>query len=164
MISTPVQTKQSAGERRPSASPLSDARRRLISRLRDESGMAIPIVMLTLFAGTALATAAVVATMNAQAGSTRDQNNKEALAAAEAGVNEALLHYNKIALTNPALPCINASGVPSALPAGSTWCAPVGPVSLTGVDGVTYTYRTQLREENIPNSNPVETIPTLEIV
>ena len=56
----------------------------------------MPTVMLALVVGFALATVAVLASIAAQRGSTRDQDAKAALAAAESGVNEVLLHYNRI--------------------------------------------------------------------
>ena len=67
--------------------------------------MAVPVVLGALVAAFALGTTAVISSISAQTGATRDQDAKAALAAAEAGVSEALLHYNRIP-TVPTSPCL----------------------------------------------------------
>jgi hypothetical protein len=76
-----------------------------IGRGRREDGFAVPTTLLMLAAAFGVASVAVIASVQAQQGSNRDQRSKEALAAAEAGVSQALLHYNRIP-TVPAAPCL----------------------------------------------------------
>jgi Tfp pilus assembly protein PilX len=117
------------------------------ARSRDERGFAVPTVMAALIAAFALATTTLVAVTPAQRGSIRDQDMKEALAAAEAGVSEALLHYNRIPSTGATpLPCI-AGGIAArsvladgtAIPDGQKWCEGVER-QVTGVADASYTY------------------------
>jgi hypothetical protein len=77
--------------------------------------------------------------MTTQRGTTRDQNTKEALAAAESGVNQALMHYNRIVGT-ASQPCVvgEPAGLASVGMAGG-WCSPVTR-ALGGVDGAEFTY------------------------
>jgi hypothetical protein len=99
-----------------------------LDRLRaDERGFAVPTVMLMLLAGFAIVGVAVFASVETQSGVVRDQRSKSALTASEAGVSQALLHYNEI---NPAsaTPClVNGAGglVGAAATQGTGWCAPV---------------------------------------
>jgi hypothetical protein len=85
--------------------------------LSDEGGFAVPTVLLAIIAAFGLATAGVIASVNAQHGTVRDQDSKAALAIAEAGVSNALLRFNRI--------------IPS--PATSV-CQPVGGTT-AGADG-----------------------------
>ena len=54
----------------------------------------MPTVMFMLLAVFSVVSIGVVASIQAQSGSVRDQQTKSALASAEAGVSQALLHYN----------------------------------------------------------------------
>lgn len=104
-----------------------------------ESGFAVPTVLLAIVAAFALGSVAVVGAVTTQRGTVRDQNSKEALAAAESGVNEALMHYNRI-VTNASQPCVvgtTAGLAPIALTGG--WCAPVTR-SVAGMAGAQFTY------------------------
>ncbi|HEY8467636.1 MAG TPA: hypothetical protein VIL04_12635 [Solirubrobacterales bacterium] len=76
-----------------------------VRRVRCEEGFAIPTVLAVLVAAFAVGSAAVVASMGAQSGATRDLNTKAALAAAEDGVENALLRYNRIGTNNGAELC-----------------------------------------------------------
>ena len=58
----------------------------------------------------------VVASIQAQSGTVRDQNTKSALTAAEAGVSQALLRYNGDFTPPVSQPCL--------LPNGSSWAPP----------------------------------------
>jgi type II secretory pathway pseudopilin PulG len=60
----------------------------------DERGFALPTTLLLVFAVFAVASVAVFGSLVAQSGTSRDFQTKDALAAAEAGVNDALLRYN----------------------------------------------------------------------
>jgi hypothetical protein len=92
----------------------------------------------------------VVSSIATQRGVVRDQGTKSALQLAEAGVSEALLHYNRIPGTQ-SNPC---SPVTSSGPDAQGWCAPV-----TGTDvGGSYSY--QVRATNFSFGLP----GTLEVV
>jgi hypothetical protein len=94
--------------------------RSLISaRLASERGFAIPTVMLMTVAAMGMATVGVMASIQSQSGVVRDQGSKSAVAVAESGVEQALLHYNR--------------GVPpceAAVEGG--WCGPVIGMSVNG--------------------------------
>jgi hypothetical protein len=111
------------------------------TRLRDESGIAVPTAIGATALGFALVSAAMVASVNVQRGSTRDADTKRALAAADGGAAVAVLRQNKLSsLTSTASPCLGA-GSGGVLVATSVavdgWCPPV---SGTLADG-SYTYR-----------------------
>ena len=95
--------------------------------LQRDAGFALPIVMLAIVAAFALGTATIVASVGAQSGTTRDQNTKAALAAAEAGVSNALLRYNRIRTSSQADACAPVGGL---APAAGGWCTQsiTGPV------------------------------------
>ena len=94
-------------------------RPRLRARARDQAGFAVPTVLLAVVASFALGSVAVVGAVTTQRGTVRDQNVKEAMAAADSGVNQALMHYNRI-VTTTAEPCV----------VGTT--ATIDPVALAG--------------------------------
>jgi hypothetical protein len=74
-----------------------------------EGGFAVPTVLFMLLAAFAVASVAAVASMSSQRGVVRDQDTKEALTAAEAGVSQALLHYNRVPAEDPN-PCVVSNG------------------------------------------------------
>ncbi len=94
-----------------------DATRRTL--FGQEHGFALPTVMLAMIAAFGMATAAVVASVGAQRGSIRDQQTKAAFAAAEAGVNHALLRYNRIP-TAAGATCVPVGG---SAPGAGGWCS-----------------------------------------
>jgi hypothetical protein len=106
---------------------------------RSERGFALPMVLMIIIAGLGLGGATVVASIHAQSGSVRDEDSKDALAAADAGVQLALYRQNKIA-TSSVLPCV-VLGSGSDLVPGSAladgWC----PAWTGTVGGRSYTYR-----------------------
>jgi hypothetical protein len=111
------------------------------TRLREESGIAVPTAIGATALGFALVSAAMVASVDVQRGSTRDAETKRALAAADGGAAVAVLRQNKLSsLTSTASPCLGAGSggvlVATAL-AVDGWCPPV---SGTLADG-SYTYR-----------------------
>jgi hypothetical protein len=73
--------------------------------------------MLMLIAAFGIVSVGVVSTIGAQKGTVRDQSTKSAVQLAETGVNQALLHFNRIA-PSPANACSPVSGTP---PSGG-WC------------------------------------------
>ena len=65
----------------------------------------MPAVLMMVIAGLAMGGAAVTASIGAQKSSTRDQHAKEALAAADAGMQQAIYRQNKV-ITSELLPCV----------------------------------------------------------
>ncbi|MGI9021184.1 MAG: DUF7305 domain-containing protein [Solirubrobacterales bacterium] len=82
----------------------------------------MPTVMLMLLAVTAIVGVAVTSAVQAQRGASRDADTKAGLLVAEAGVSQALLHYNRVP-TTPAQPCVvtNGAQVTNAATVGG-WC------------------------------------------
>jgi hypothetical protein len=107
---------------------------------RDERGMALPTALIATVAAFGISSAAVVATVNTQRGTVRDNSSKEAIAAADAGANVALLRLNRYASSLSASnPCLAVSGSSLVLSKTSAdgWCPTV-----TGtVGGASYSYR-----------------------
>jgi hypothetical protein len=104
---------------------------------REQSGMAVPTALMALIASFALASVAVVSTVNVQQGSRRDHDSKEAIAAADAGANVALLRLNRfLPSLSVANPCLGPSGEAQAASGG--WC-PTSPTETVG--NGTYSYR-----------------------
>ena len=107
-----------------------------------EHGFAVPTVLLMLLAVSAIVGVAVTSAVQAQRGTTRDADTKSALLAAEAGVSQALLHYNRVP-TTPATPCVVSDGgqVTLAAPVDG-WC----PASVGTVAGATFSYQVEPSE------------------
>jgi hypothetical protein len=107
---------------------------------RNEGGMALPTALFTMIAAMGLASAAVMGSVNSQHGTARDSSSKQAIAAADAGANIALLRLNRYASAlTVATPCLGVTGGTLALTAKSAdgWCPAV-----TGtVGGASYSYR-----------------------
>jgi hypothetical protein len=107
---------------------------------RNESGMAVATALMAMTVAFSFAGAAVVYSVNTQHGTIRDHDSKEAIAAADAGANVALMRMNQFSkAVSTASPCVGISGsllVPKqAEPDG--WCQ-----QLTGTVGnATYSYR-----------------------
>lgn len=100
-------------------------------RLGHESGFAVPTVLFVVLAAFAVVSVGSLTTIRAQSGVVRDQDTKSAFAASDAGANQALLHYNRIA-TTPDASCLvpGAGGVlvaqqPAGWVAGTSWCPAV---------------------------------------
>jgi hypothetical protein len=112
-------------------------RYRLRLFLRSEQGMALPTALFAMIASFALASAAVLSSIDVQQGSKRDHNSKEAIAAADAGASVALLRMNRfqndLTETNP---CVGPNGEPQT-PTGG-WCPP-SPTET--VNGATFYYQ-----------------------
>lgn len=114
--------------------------RRLRNLRRSEAGMALPVALFAMVAGTALASAAVVATVNVQTGSHRDSSAKSAIAVADAGANIARMRIDRYAAVLASKPCLklNASGTLEGTTAeGDGWCPQVSGT----VGGGAYAYR-----------------------
>jgi hypothetical protein len=103
------------------------------SRMRREDGFALPTTLLMLVAAFAVVSVGVTASVNTQRGVVRDQGTKSAVQVAEAGVSQALLHYNRI----PPSETNRCSPVTTAGPGAGGWCQPI-----TGTfNGTDYTYQ-----------------------
>ncbi len=115
-------------------------RRRLTELVRSERGMALPVALFAMIAGMALASAAVVSTINVQQGSHRDASTKSAIAVADAGANIARSRIDRYAVVLATKPCLKlgATGVlEGAVAESDGWCPAV-----TGtVGGGKYSYR-----------------------
>jgi hypothetical protein len=112
-------------------------RARLRLLLASESGMALPTAIFAMVASMALASAAVLSSVDVQQGSGRDHDSKEAIAAADAGAGVALWRLNRFQDSLSATtPCVGPSG--ETLIATEGWCPSTTSES---VGGATYTYR-----------------------
>ncbi len=104
---------------------------------RDQRGIAVPTALMALIASFALASVAVMSTVNVQSGTNRDHSSKEAIAAADAGASIAMLRMNRfLPKLSPINQCVGANG--ETLPASNGWCPTMGPET---VGGATYTYQ-----------------------
>lgn len=102
-------------------------------RLASEAGFAVPTVMLMTVAGMGIASVGVMASIQGQSGVVRDQGSKTALAVAESGAEQALLHYNRD--TPPCTPLVEGE-----------WCGPVAGLAVNG-GAVSYWARTSDGDE-----------------
>jgi hypothetical protein len=126
-------------------SPFALMRHRFRELLHSERGMALPVALFAMIASMALASAAVMATIDVQQGSHRDDSSKSAIAAADAAVNVARLRMARYAyVVNSTTPCLKVGttglleGSKAETVAGASWCP-----AITGtVGGSTYSYRT----------------------
>jgi hypothetical protein len=90
----------------------------------DDHGFAVPTVLFMLLAAFAVVSVGVVASIQAQHGSIRDQDSKAALAVAETGVSQAMLRYNSNLDPDDDFPCLlpNGSTLGSAATDSAGWC------------------------------------------
>jgi hypothetical protein len=108
--------------------------------LAGERGMVLPTALFATVAAFGLGTAAVIATVNAQQGTSRDHASKEAIAAADAGASVAMLRLNRYAgALGAGTPCLGMSGSTLTLTSASAdgWC----PEATGTVGDATYAYR-----------------------
>ncbi len=101
-------------------------------RLRGEDGFAVPTVLFMLLAAFAVASVAAVASISTQHGVVRDQDTKEALTAAEAGVSLALLHYNRVPTSGTNTCVVSNGGTLFVAPPAGGWCQQVQGASGSG--------------------------------
>lgn len=130
-------------------------RTRLGELVRSEGGMALPTAIFATVAAFSLASAAVVASVDTQHGTARDHDSKEAIAAADAGANVALLRLNRYASslsTSSSSNCLGVSGTTLVVTGPTTdgWCPAIGGV----VGESTYSYRV----------SPMATAGTLSVI
>jgi hypothetical protein len=105
--------------------------------------MALPTAIFATIAAFGLGSAAIVASVDTQRGTARDQNSKEAIAAADAGANIALLRLNRYSsVLTVGTPCLGVGSAGTLVLTGADaaapgWCPPV-----TGTVGTaSYSYR-----------------------
>ncbi|HET9162474.1 MAG TPA: hypothetical protein VFN89_03380 [Solirubrobacterales bacterium] len=92
---------------------------------QSEEGMALPTALLAMMIAFSMSTAAVVFSVDTQHGSVRDHSSKEAIAAADAGANVALMRLNQFGNDfTAASPCLGLSGSTLVLsgPQADGWC------------------------------------------
>lgn len=130
--------------------PIDRFRLVLGSLRRNQSGIAVPTALMALVASFALASVAVMSTVNVQQGTARDHDSKEAIAAADAGANIALLRLNRfLPSLSTTHPCIGPSGEYQTASGG--WC----PATVADkVGAATYSYMVSA----FPSSGPIDVI------
>src|SRR4051794_2571226 len=112
-------------------------RSRFRALLRSESGMALPTALFAMIVSMALASAAVLSSVDVQQGFSRDHSSKEAIAAADAGASVALLRLNRFqSKLSAATPCVGPAG--ETLLSSAGWCPAT---TAESIGGATYTYR-----------------------
>lgn len=110
--------------------------------------MALPTAMFAMIASFGMATAAVVASVDAQRGTHRDSDSKNAIAAADAGSGVALLRLNRFQSSlSAANPCVGPAGEAQTPVEG--WCPATPPES---VGGATFSYQASAYQEGTPLS------------
>ncbi|HET7053210.1 MAG TPA: hypothetical protein VFI09_04745 [Solirubrobacterales bacterium] len=117
-------------------------RLRLRLLARSEEGMALPFALLAMVAATALASAAVISSVDVQQGSHRDSASKQAIAAADAGAGVAMERLNRYSsvLSNSATSnCLGVGVGGTLVVTGATngWC----PAIAGSVGDGTYSYQ-----------------------
>ena len=114
-------------------------RARVVAMARDESGVALALTIMVITIGLALASIGSIAAMSSLRNSTRDSGSKEALAVAEAGLQQALLRHNKI-LTDDIFRCLVPGATGELIPGyelANGWCPRIS----GSVGGGTYSYQ-----------------------
>ena len=104
-----------------------------------ERGLAVPTSLLVLVVSFGFATVALVASTQSQSGGVRDQDQKAAIAAADAGAEQAILRENKIETTDEGTCLVPGAGgtlAPGAALADG-WCPEIS----AAVGDASYAYR-----------------------
>jgi hypothetical protein len=121
---------------------------------REPGGFALPTALMMTLAAIGTVSVGVVTTIQVQHGTIRDQGTKSALSVAEAGVSEAVLHFNRIPASD-----LNACSPVTASAATGGWCPPVS----GSFSGGSYTYRvrplTQMTGTNVTGKT-IEVVST----
>jgi hypothetical protein len=113
---------------------------------RSEDGFSVPITLITIIIGLGLASAAIMASIAAQTGSVRDEQSKDALAAADAASQLAVYRQDKIVTTEAAKCVVVQAGalVPSGTLGTDGWCPEVDSTAVDGLPtGTSFRYRVQ---------------------
>ncbi|HUE27572.1 MAG TPA: hypothetical protein VMP89_12420 [Solirubrobacteraceae bacterium] len=112
----------------------------IATKLKDETGIAVPIALAVLLVTVLLASVAVAVAVNTNSLSTRDTNSMEAVQAADAGVNEAIYlinSYRPDANDSTGNHCPTYPSSTTVSGASSGLCAPVNG---TLANGASFTY------------------------
>ncbi len=110
--------------------------RQALQELRhSEQGIALPMAMIITVIGLGLASVPIVASVSSQSGGTNNQRGNEALAAAEAGAERAVLGQSLLLTEDPEALCVSGGSLE-----GAGWCPEVGPEPIGLAE-----YRYQLR-------------------
>lgn len=111
--------------------------------------MALPTAIFAMVASFGFATAAILSSVTAQQGTNRDRDSKNAIAAADAGANVALMRMNRFlgSFKEGTAECISPAGVIQTPSAG--WCPST---SSEGVGRASFTYRVSAFQEDGPVS------------
>ncbi|HXR60764.1 MAG TPA: hypothetical protein VN732_05510 [Solirubrobacterales bacterium] len=107
---------------------------------KDQQGMAVATALVAMTIAFTFASAAVVYSVNTQRGTVRDHDTKEAIAAADAGANVALMRLNQFSkAVSTASPCIGMSGTALVVTKAEAdgWCPQINGT----VGKATYSYR-----------------------
>jgi hypothetical protein len=128
-----------------------------LTRLADQAGFALPVVVGVSAVLMLVATAAVTTGLDATTTSVKDRQVKVSRQAADAGIELALFHLNTV-VAGQALPCAarDAAGNYSMVgyAPGGEWCPPV---SETLADGSTIQYRVS-KELPVAGTNPEQVV------
>jgi len=125
-------------------------RLRLRALRQEEQGIAVITALMALVASFALASVAVMSTVDVQQGTERDHDSKESIAAADAGANIALLRLNRfLPSLSTTHPCVGPSGEYQTASGG--WCPATAPEK---VGGATYSYMVSA----YPSSGPISVV------
>lgn len=110
--------------------------------------MALPTALFAMIVGLGLASAAVFASVDAQRGTQRDGNSKNAIAAADAGAGVAMLRLNRFQSSlSASQPCVGPGGE-AQTPSGG-WCPATAPES---VGSAQFSYRVSAFQDGTPVS------------
>jgi hypothetical protein len=93
--------------------------------VRDERGIALPVVLMVVIVGFALASIGALAAIGSIRNAGRDASDKSAFSVAEAGAQQALFRQNNV-LSTPTYPCLveSATGtLVASSPQADHWCA-----------------------------------------
>jgi len=110
-------------------------RSRLAELRRSEQGIALPMAMMITVIAMGMAAVPIVASISSQSGGTNNQRGNEALAAAEAGAERAVLGQSVLLAADPEALCAGGASL-----IGTGWCPEVGPEPIGSAE-----YRYQLR-------------------
>lgn len=101
-------------------------RRLLVELARSERGIALPMALIITVIAMGFAAVPVVASINAQSGDSHNQGTNEALAAAEAGAELAVLKQGEqLKGEEPNVPCLEGTSLQS-----TGWCTATAPKSI----------------------------------
>jgi hypothetical protein len=105
-------------------------------RVGSEDGFALPTVLFIMVAAFAIVSVGVISTIDTERGTVHDQQTKAAVQLAQAGVDEAVLAYNRLTPS----PTNRCSPVTSSPPDANGWCQVPNPPDGQDVNGGSFSY------------------------